>query len=144
MQRILLKILLYFFLLNYYFVGALNPNAVAGTNQSITLQKTRELIELGKYMEAEDTIALQLNKNPRDAQWRYLEALLVAELGLSGKDETAISRSISLFERLAEEFPELPEPHNNLAVLYEKMGQKQKAIQSFKLAILNNPKYTLA
>ena len=144
MQRLLLKILLYFFLSNFALIGASHSNPQVDGSQTKALLQTRELIELGKYEEADDIIILQLKEKPRDAQWRYLEALLKAEMGLSMKNKDILNTAVFLFERLSEEFPELPEPYNNLAVLYDKMGQEQKAIKSFKLAILNNPDYTLA
>ena len=144
MQRLPLKILLYFFLSNPALVGALYSNAQADVSQTKALLETRELIELGKHEEADDIIVMQLKEKPRDAQWRYLEALLKAEMGVSLKNKDILGNAIFLFERLSEEFPELPEPYNNLAVLYDKMGQEQKAIDSFKLAILNNPDYGLA
>ena len=144
MQRLLLKILLYFFLSNVALIGASYSSPQVDGGQTKALMQTRELIELGKYEEAESIIIMQLNEKPRDAQWRYLEALLKAEMGLSMKNRDILDTAVFLFERLSEEFPELPEPYNNLAVLYDKMGQEQKAIKSFKLAILNNPDYTLA
>ena len=144
MQRLPLKILLYFFLSNYALLGALDSNAQADLGQTKALLETRELIELGKYEKADAIIIVQLKEKPRDAQWRYLEALLRAEMGLSLKNKDILDRAVFLFERLSEEFPELPEPYNNLAVLYNKMGREQKAIKSFELAILNNPGYTLA
>ena len=144
MQRILLKTLLYFFLSNYALIGASYSLAQADVGQTKALLETRELIELGKYKDADAIIIAKLKGKPRDAQWRYLEALLKAEMGLSLKDKDILNNAIFLFERLSEEFPELPEPYNNLAVLYDKMGQEQKAIKSFKLAILNNPNYALA
>ena len=144
MQRLLLKILLYFFLSHFALIGASFSNPQFDGGQTKALLQTRELIELGKYEEANAIILVQLNEKPRDAQWRYLEALLKAEMGLSMKNRDILDTAVFLFERLSEEFPELPEPYNNLAVLYDKMGQEQKAIKSFKLAILNNPAYTLA
>ena len=144
MQRLLLKILVYFFLLNIALIGSSYSSPQIDGAHAKALLQTRELIELGKYEEAESIIIMQLNEKPRDAQWRYLEALLKAEMGLSMKNKDILDSAVSLFERLSEEFPELPEPYNNLAVLYDKMGQEQKAINSFKLAILNNPAYTLA
>ena len=144
MQRLLLKILLYFFLSNFALIGASYPNALTNVGQTKALQEARELIELGKYEEADAIIVVQLKDKPRDAQWRYLEALLKAEMGLSLNNEDILDSAVFLFERLSEEFPELPEPYNNLAVLYDKMGEEQKAISSLKLAILNNPDYTLA
>ena len=144
MQRLLLKILLYFFLSNFAHIAALYASPEVDGGQTKALLQTRELIELGKYEDADAIIIMQLNEKPRDAQWRYLEALLKAEMGLSMKNKDILDSAVFLFERLSEEFPELPEPYNNLAVLYDKMGQEQKAIKSFKLAILNNPDYTLA
>ena len=55
-----------------------------------------------------------------------------AEMGLSMKNKDILDTAVFLFEDFRE-FPELPEPYNNLAVLYDKMGQEQKAINSFKL-----------
>ena len=130
MQRLLLKILLYFFLSNFALVGASYSNAQSGVGQTTALLETRELIELGKYEEAEAIIIVRLKEKPRDAQWRYMEALLKAEMGLSLKNKDILDTAVFLFERLSEEFPELPEPYNNLAVLYDKMGQQQKAINS--------------
>ena len=144
MQRLLLKILLYFFLSNFALIGASYANALTNVGQTKAIQEARELIELGKYEEADAIIIMKLKNKPRDAQWRYLEALLKAEMGLSLNNEDILDSAVFLFERLSEEFPELPEPYNNLAVLYEKMGEEQKAIRSLKLAILNNPDYALA
>ena len=144
MQRLLLKILLYLFLSNCALIGTSYSNALTNVGQTKALQEARELIELGKYEEADAIIIVQLKDKPRDAQWRYLEALLKAEMGLSLNNEDILDSAVFLFERLSEEFPELPEPYNNLAVLYDKMGEEQKAIRSLKLAILNNPDYTLA
>ena len=144
MQRLLLKILLYFFLSNFALIGASYSSPQVDGSQTQALLQTRELIELGKYEAANAVIIVRLNDKPRDAQWRYLEALLKAEMGLFMKNKDMLDTAVFLFERLSEEFPELPEPYNNLAVLYNKMGQKQKAIKSFKLAILNNPNYSLA
>ena len=70
MQRLPLKILLYFFLSNSALVGALYSNVQADVSQTKALLETRELIELGKYKEADDIIILQLKEKPRDAQWR--------------------------------------------------------------------------
>ena len=144
MQRLLLKILVYFFLLNIALIGSSYSSPQIDGAHAKALLQTRELIELGKYEAANAVIIAQLNEKPRDAQWRYLEALLKAEMGLSMKNKEILDNAVFLFERLSEEFPELPEPYNNLAVLYDKMGEEQKAIRSLKLAILNNPDYALA
>ena len=67
MRRLLLKILLYFFLSNYALIGASYSNALTNVGQTKALQGARELIELGKYEEADAIIVVQLKDKPRDA-----------------------------------------------------------------------------
>jgi ketosteroid isomerase-like protein len=45
---------------------------------------------------------------------------------------------------LTEDYPELPEPYNNLAVLYAGQGQYDKAKQSLEMAIRTHPSYATA
>ena len=97
MQRILLKTLLYFFLSNYALIGASYSLAQADVGQTKALLETRELIELGKFEEADAVIVVQLREKPRDAQWRYLKALLKAEMGLSLKNKEIFSDKRVLF-----------------------------------------------
>ena len=49
-----------------------------------------------------------------------------------------------LLESLTLEFPELPEPHNNLAVLYARQGRTQDALDSLNKALLARPDYAVA
>src|SRR6218665_2713443 len=53
--------------------------------------------------------ALTLAEHPRDPQLRFLRALAQTD---AGEPE----RAIASFTELTQEFPELPEPYNNLAV----------------------------
>ena len=59
--------------LRSYWSVILKCTSRCGPNKA--LLETRELIELGKYEEADAIIIVQLKEKPRDAQWRYLEAL---------------------------------------------------------------------
>jgi ketosteroid isomerase-like protein len=45
---------------------------------------------------------------------------------------------------LTEDFPELPEPYNNLAVLYASQNQFDKARTALEMAIRTNPSYATA
>jgi peptidyl-prolyl cis-trans isomerase B (cyclophilin B) len=101
------------------------------------ISRAADLLELRQFSEAEKAIAQGLMAKPRDAQWRFLEAVLFGQT--RGVDE-----AISAFEALVDEFPELSEPHNNLAVLYLRQGQPQKARQALERAIRNRPDYALA
>ena len=71
------------------------------------------------FQRADEAIAA----NPRDARMRFVKGVMLAEAGRSAEAQ-------AVFERLNEEFPELPEPHNNLAVLYAAQGEWQKARQA--------------
>jgi Flp pilus assembly protein TadD len=48
------------------------------------------------------------------------------------------------FQQLTEDFPELPEPYNNLAVLYAADGQLDRARAALELALLARPDYATA
>jgi predicted Zn-dependent protease len=101
------------------------------------LTRTIEMIELRRFDDAQQKISEALTSRPRDAQWRFLEAVLLSE---TNRDREAIDA----FEALAEEFPELAEPHNNLAVLYLRCNEPLRAQQALERAILNRPGYALA
>ena len=136
--------IIFIVLFNFFIAAMYSGKTHSSPAKPASLTQTKELIELGKFMKAEASIILQLKKKPRDAQWRYLNALLKAEKGVKSNSKTLINDAISLFELLTEEFPELPEPHNNLGVLYNRLNQNLRSIKSFKMAVVNNPNYTLA
>ena len=52
--------------------------------------------------------------------------------------------AIQVFTGLTEDFPELPEPYNNLAVLYASLGNYDKAKSALELAIHTHPSYATA
>ena len=58
----------------------------------------------------------------------------------SGKPTDAIAT----FTKLTEDYPELPEPYNNLAVLYAGQSQFDKARAALEMAIRTNPSYATA
>ncbi|HEY0820417.1 MAG TPA: tetratricopeptide repeat protein [Rhizobacter sp.] len=95
------------------------------------------LLNAGQWAEAVYKADQFLAANPRDARMRFLKGLAVAEQGKS-VEATAI------FVKLTEDFPELPEPYNNLAVLYSKQGQYDQARRALESAIRTNPSYTTA
>ena len=78
-----------------------------------------------------------LAQNPRDAQARFLQGLIFT--GKSRNDD-----AIRVFQELGTEFPDLPEPFNNLAVLYAERGEYEKARQALVNAIRILPDYATA
>jgi tetratricopeptide (TPR) repeat protein len=74
---------------------------------------------------------------PRDAQARFLKAVILTEQGNSRE-------AIDIFTRLTQDFPELPEPYNNLAVIYAAQGQYEKARAALEQSIRTQPSYATA
>jgi len=52
--------------------------------------------------------------------------------------------AINVFQKLTEDYPELPEPYNNLAVLHASAGNYDKARVALERAIRTNPAYATA
>lgn len=96
-----------------------------------------KLMRGGQYAEALNKADAFLVKNPRDAQMRFLKGVILTEQNKS-------SEAIAVFTRLTEDYPGLPEPYNNLAVLYAAAGQYEKARLALDSAIRTNPSYATA
>lgn len=52
--------------------------------------------------------------------------------------------AITVFQKLTEDYPDLPEPYNNLAVLHASAGNYDKARMALERAIRTNPTYATA
>lgn len=100
-------------------------------------QDARRLFTQGNYGPALDRVDAILSKQPKDARARFLKGLILTE---QGKPDEAIG----VFTALTQDFPELPEPYNNLAVLYAAKGQDDKARKALEMAIRTHPSYATA
>ena len=96
-----------------------------------------KLFKQGSYAEALEKIETVITANPRDARARFLKGLILTE-------QTKPADAIKVFSALTEDYPELPEPYNNLAVLYASQGQYDKARKSLEMAIRTHPSYAIA
>ena len=54
------------------------------------------------------------------------------------------NEAIGVFTGLTEDFPELPEPYNNLAVLYAAQNKLDDAKNALEMAIRSHPNYATA
>lgn len=100
-------------------------------------QEVTRLLRAGQLDQALSRADAFLATKPRDAQMRFLKGLVLTEQGKT-------QDSIQVFTRLTEDYPELPEPYNNLAVLYASQGQFDKARASLEMAIRTHPSYATA
>ncbi len=76
-------------------------------------------------------------KFPRDAQLRFVHAVVLGDLGRTGEATAA-------FEAMCSEFPELPEPYNNLAAIRANEGKYAEAVGLLQQAITAQPGYITA
>lgn len=101
------------------------------------LQQVQGLMAAGQLQQALARAEEHLAKNPRDAQMRFVRGVILSEL-----KDAAGARAV--FERLTEEFPELPEPYNNLAVIDASQGQLDRARTLLETALAVRPDYATA
>lgn len=95
------------------------------------------LLREGKLAEASTQVDVLLRGKPKDPQIRFLKGVILSEQGKP-------TEAITVFNRLTQDFPELPEPYNNLAVLHASQGQYDKARAALMMAIRTNPSYATA
>lgn len=95
------------------------------------------LIDKKQWDDALKRADAHLTRNPRDVQVRFLRGVI---LGESARPLEAIL----VFEGLTQDFPELPEPYNNLGVLYAAQGRYEKAREQLGRAIAAQPGYVTA
>ncbi|MDZ4130864.1 MAG: tetratricopeptide repeat protein, partial [Hydrogenophaga sp.] len=112
----------------------ISPTVMAQTDDYAEVNR---LLRAGQFSEALVKADLYLTTKPRDPQMRFLKGVIQTE---SGKTTEAIAT----FSRLTGDFPELPEPYNNLAVLYAGQSQFDKARAALEMAIRTNPSYATA
>jgi len=91
----------------------------------------------GELTAALDHANRYLAKNPQNAQARFLKGLILSDLGKTNE-------AIDVLKGLTEDYPELPEPYNNLAVLYASQSRYDAARDALKMAIRAHPDYATA
>jgi tetratricopeptide (TPR) repeat protein len=111
--------------------------SVPAAAQRDALQEANQLFRQGQLERALERVEAHLKTNPRDARGRFLKGLIFAE-------QRKPNEAIKVFTELTQEFPELPEPYNNLAVLYASQGQYEKARSALEMAIRTHPSYATA
>jgi Flp pilus assembly protein TadD len=75
--------------------------------------------------------------NPKDPQARFLHGVVLMDLR---HDDAAMD----VFTQLTQEYPELPDPYNNIALLHARAGRLEAAQQALETALRNDPGHRAA
>ncbi|MDP1537428.1 MAG: tetratricopeptide repeat protein [Burkholderiales bacterium] len=111
--------------------------AAPAQSQSDALQEARQLLKQGQTDRAMERVDQYLKTRPKDARGRFLRGILLTE-------QNKPNDAIRTFTELTQDYPELPEPYNNLAVLYASQGEYDKARAALEKAIRTHPSYATA
>jgi Flp pilus assembly protein TadD len=96
-----------------------------------------QMFRAGEQTEAFARLDKLLANRTASPELRFLKGVLLVEVRRT-------SEALVVFQNLTEEFPELPEPYNNLAVLYAASGEFEKARTALEGAIRANPGLAVA
>jgi tetratricopeptide (TPR) repeat protein len=101
------------------------------------LQDAQQLLQSGQRDPALERVNRVLAEKPKDAQARFLKGVILTEQGKQAE-------AIDVFTGLTRDYPNLPEPYNNLAVIYAGQGQYEKARTALEQSIRTHPSYATA
>lgn len=116
---------------------ALSGCLAAGAAHASNYSEVTALTKAGQHAAAIEKANAYLASNARDPQMRFLKGVAQSQSG-------DLAAATATLESLIEEYPELPEPYNNLAVIYASQNQLDKARIALESAVRNNPKYGVA
>lgn len=105
--------------------------------RAASIQDINLLIRQGQYTQALEQLNAYVDANPRDAQGRFLKGVVLTELKRPAE-------ALAVFSKMTVDYPELPEPYNNMAVIYAQQNQYDKARQALEMAIRTHPSYATA
>lgn len=127
----------YLLVFSVIFSQAALCHMVMAGQTNVELREINQLSEQGNQAAALDKVNIYLSANPKNAEAMFMRGVILVELGK--RDD-----AIKAFTDLSEKFPNLPEPYNNLAVLYADQGQYDKARKALESAIKTHPSYATA
>ncbi len=112
-------------------------SSLAPTEQTRPQDSAQAALRAGNPQRALDITETALKTFPTDAQLRFIRGMALNALNRLPAAEAE-------FAALTREFPELPEPYNNLAVVRAAQGNLDQARQALEDAIRAVPDYAVA
>ncbi|HEV6967496.1 MULTISPECIES: tetratricopeptide repeat protein [Roseateles] len=91
----------------------------------------------GQKAQAVEQVEQALARTPDDLQLRFALGVMRMELGERAK-------ALAIFTRLTQDFPDLADPYNNLAVLHAAAGELDEAKAALEQALRLQPEHAQA
>ena len=107
------------------------------TARADDLASAQRLWLAGQKSQAVEQVEQALTRQPDDLQLRFALGVMRMELG-----ERA--QAMVIFTRLTQDFPDLADPYNNLAVLHAAAGELDEAKSSLEQALRLHPDHAQA
>ena len=105
--------------------------------QTSVHEEVARLLRNGQAAEAQHQAESVLAQRPDDAQLRFLK-------GVAQSAQGQRAEASATYAALTQDYPELPEPHNNLAVLHAAAGRLDEARAELETALRLSPGYATA
>ena len=115
----------------------LSPLLSNAQSEQKSIEEIKILLKNGDYTNAEKLANQSIEKNLNNPELLFFKGIIETNQGKK-------NQAIDTFRDLTERFPKLPEPFNNLAVLYAGKGQFRLAKEILEQAIKTNPSYLTA
>ncbi len=110
---------------------------VAAPAEPTPLEQVQQLVKQGQLDKALARADAAIAANPKNAQLRFVRAVVLNDLGRTADAKAG-------FEQLIQDYPELPEPYNNLAAIIAAEGRLVRAEQLLKSALEASPNFATA
>lgn len=99
--------------------------------------RVENLIKQGRLAQAVELADLGIARNPKNAQLQFMRSVALERLG---RTEEAAKQLRSLISQ----YPEIPEPYNNLAVIEAGFGNLEDAVRLLQQALGLNAQFATA
>jgi len=99
--------------------------------------QAKQALSLGRVAVATELLSKQVQSEPRDYQAWFL-------LGVAQARDQHFHLAIEAFRRVIELRNDLAEPHNNLAVIYNELGDVKAAVSELEQSLQKHPGYAIA
>ncbi len=111
--------------------------ACAAPAMASDVTDVQALLARGDLTGALERVERALGAVPRDPPLRFLRGVVLMDLR---RDDPALAA----FTELAQEYPDLPDPLNNIALLQARAGRPELALQALQSALRNDPGHRMA